>query len=258
MRTDEAKPIRDVDEDDFAARVIERSREVPVVVDFWAEWCAPCRALAPALERAVDARGGKVDLAKVNVDFNQDLAARYGIQGIPAVKAFRDGEVTAEFTGALPPAEIDRFLDGLVPSEAEQMAERAVAAGEEDGLRAALELDPHQTAAALALARLLLRRGDAQEASELTEPLAATDFVAAGLAARARLELAGEAPREALEALDRGEHEAGLELLQAEVEGADSDRREELRKLMVGVFTELGPESALARAHRRRLAAALG
>ena len=258
MTPDETTPIRDVDEDDFDARVIERSREVPVLVDFWAEWCAPCRALGPALERAVEGRGGKVDLAKVNVDYNEALAARYGIQGIPAVKAFRDGEVTAEFTGALPPAEIDRFLDGLVPSEAEEMAERAVAGGDEQELRAALELDPRQAAAAVALARLLLRRGDAEEALELTDPLSAADFVAAGLAARARLELSGDAPREAFEALDRGDHEGGLELLQAEVEGADADRRDELRKLMVGVFTELGPDSALARAHRRRLGAALG
>ena len=254
----ETTPVRDVDEDDFDLRVIERSRDVPVVVDFWAEWCAPCRALAPALERAVDAREGKVDLAKVNVDYNEDLAARYRIQGIPAVKAFRDGEVVDEFTGALRPEEIERFLDGLVPSEAQQMAERAAAEGDEQGLRAALALDPSRPDAATALARLLLARGEAQEALELTEPSSASDFVAAGLAARARLELAGDAPREALAALDGGDHERALELLQAEVEAADTGRREELRKLMVAVFTELGADSDLARTHRRRLSAALG
>jgi len=179
--------IRDVSEGEFDRLVIERSREVPVVVDLWAEWCAPCRALGPALERAVEDRAGGVELAKVDVDSNQALAACYSVQGIPAVKAFRDGEVAAEFTGALPPAEVERFLDELIPSEA----------------------------------------------LELAEPLADTDFIAAGLAARARLELAGQAPREAFEAWDDGDHERALELLQEEVATADADRREELRRVMV-------------------------
>ena len=257
MSTTGTSPVYDVDEDDFEQLVIARSREVPVIVDFWAEWCAPCRALGPALQRAVEAREGRVGLAKVNVDYNEDLAARYRIQGIPAVKAFRDGEVTAEFTGALPPAEIDRFLDSLLPSEAEQLAERAIAEEDERGLREALALDPRQAPAAKALARLLLRRGEAQEALEVTEPLGDADFVAAGLAARARLELAEGPPREAFEAWDAADHARALELLQEAVGTADRDRQEELRKVMVGAFTELGPESSLAREHRRRLAAAL-
>src|SRR5436305_9105777 len=103
----------DVSEHDFEPRVVERSREVPVVVDFWAEWCGPCRTLGPALEAAVARRAGQVELAKVDVDANQSLAAAFGIRGIPAVKAFRDGKIVSEFTGAIPPAQIEEFLDEL-------------------------------------------------------------------------------------------------------------------------------------------------
>ena len=151
-----------------------------MIVDFWAEWCAPCRALTPALEDAVGKREGAVELVKVDVDANQALAARYRVQGIPAVKAFRDGEVAAEFTGALPPAEIERFLDAVVPSEAEQLATEGAESGDEEALRRALELDPRQPAAAVALARLLLRRGDAEEALRGGRAPGRADFAAVG------------------------------------------------------------------------------
>src|SRR3954451_14517620 len=122
----------------FDRDVIARSREVPVVVDFWADWCGPCRALTPALERAAEARQGKVELVKVDVDANQQIAAQYGVQGIPAVKAFKDGEIVDEFVGAQPPVVVERFFDKLVPSEADAL----VAAGDDDSLRRALELEP--------------------------------------------------------------------------------------------------------------------
>src|SRR6202011_4741528 len=121
----------DVSEQDFETSVIERSRTVPVVVDFWAEWCGPCRQLGPVLEKAVAARAGKGELAKIDVDSTPAVARTFGIQSIPAVKAFRDGRVAAEFVGAQPPAAVDKFLDSLLPSEADQL----VAAGDEDSLR---------------------------------------------------------------------------------------------------------------------------
>ena len=172
--------VFDVDEAEFEQRVLERSKEVPVVVDFWADWCGPCKQLTPALERAAAARAGKVELAKVDVEKNKQLQAAFRIQSIPAVKAFKDGRVAAEFTGALPPAEVERFFDALVPSEADELA----ASGDEEALRRAVELDPNHTTARRELGKLLLRRGDTDEAIELLEG-ARGDFVADGLLARA-------------------------------------------------------------------------
>ena len=245
--------IFDVDEAQFEQRVVERSREVPVVVDFWAAWCGPCRALTPALEQAARAREGEVDLAKVDVDRNQGLAASFQVQGIPAVKAFRDGRLADEFTGALPPAEVERFFDRLVPSEADRLA----ASGDEAELRRALELDPRQQLAGQALGRLLLRRGEPQEALEVLEPFA-HDFAAAGLAARARLSMNGHEVEQAFSAWDEGDHASALEQLQQAFAAAtDSEERDLVRQAMVAIFVELGADHELAREHRRRLASAL-
>jgi putative thioredoxin len=232
---------------------VERSREVPVVVDFWADWCAPCRQLTPALEREAERRDGQVDLAKVDVDANPGLAARFRVQGIPSVKAFRDGEVVDEFTGALPPPRVESFFDGLVPSEADRLA----ATDDEAGLRRALELDPRHLEAARALGRLLLERGDAAEALQVLEPFPA-DFIASGLAARAQLAQEREGLEPAFAAWDAGDHAAALGRLQAALEEADGEEERDLiRRVMVAIFTELGTDHPLAREHRRRLAAAL-
>jgi putative thioredoxin len=243
--------IRDVDEAAFQADVIDRSHEVPVVVDFWAEWCGPCRQLGPALEAEAKARGDDVDLAKIDVDSNQTISRSFGIQGIPAVKAFKDGKVVAEFTGAIPPAQVAEFFNGLVPSEAERLAGSA----DEADLRKALELDPRQSGAAVALAKILIARGDTADAVEILAPFE-SDFAAAGLAARARLADEEELTA-AFAAWGEGRHEDALEALQPAVAEAEEERRDDIRRVMVGIFTELGPESELAREHRRRLALAL-
>jgi putative thioredoxin len=244
--------VFDVTEQDFEAQVLERSRTLPVVVDFWAEWCGPCRQLTPVLEQAVAAREGKVALAKLDTDRNPTISRAFGIQGIPAVKAFKDGRIVAEFTGAQPPAQVERFLDALVPSEAETLA----AAGDESSLRKALELEPNRADALVPLARLLHARGEDEEALALLQR-APGDFAGAGLAARIALQQTGTPPLDdAFAALDAGDHERALELLLAALPSADG-AKDEIRKVVVGVLDELGVEHPLARDARRRLAAAL-
>jgi putative thioredoxin len=242
----------DVTEATFATAVIERSKQVPVVVDFWAEWCAPCRQLGPVLERAVAERDGKIELVKVDTDNNPQLARDFNIQGIPAVKAFKDGAVASEFVGVQPPQAVDRFLDGLIPSETDGL----VAQGDEPSLRRAVELEPARADAAVPLARLLLARGDVDEAQELLARVPG-NFAAEGLLARIALERSGSPDlSDAFAALDSGAVEQGLDLLIDAITTADG-AKDEIRKVVVGVLDELGAESELARAARRKLATAL-
>ncbi len=241
----------DVSEATFDRDVIELSRQTPVVVDFWAEWCGPCRTLGPALEAAEASRGGRVLLAKVDVDANQGLLARFGIQGIPAVKAFRDGGVVNEFVGAVPKAKVDELFDSLLPSRADEL----LAAGDELSLREAAELEPRRADIAVALARKRLERGAEDDALSAVEGHEG-DFAAAGIAARIDLAKRGIAAA-SFDALDRGETSAALDLLLEQMPGADEDSREQLRRTVVGILTDLDPGDPTAIACRRRLATVL-
>jgi putative thioredoxin len=140
----------DVTDQTFDDAVLERSREIPVVVDFWAEWCGPCHALAPVLEGEIAERAGRVELVKVDVDANQGLAAQFGVSGIPAVKAFRNGAVVKQFVGAQSRASVSSFLDDLLaPPRAETLVDELRANGELPEVVAALDSDDVQGALAL-------------------------------------------------------------------------------------------------------------
>jgi putative thioredoxin len=241
----------DVTEITFKAEVIERSDALPVVVDFWAEWCAPCRQLGPILEREASKRSGRLELVKLDVDANPTISQSYGIQGIPAVKAFHKGRVVAEFVGAQPATAVERFLDSLFPSEAELLAHK----GDEASLRAALELEPGHAEAAVKLGRILHGRGQDPEALDVLGNVHRS-FAADGLSARIRLERDGVPYLQpAFSALDAGDIEHALNLL-IEAVALDRSNRDEIRRVVVGILDELGLDHPLANNSRTKLASA--
>jgi putative thioredoxin len=255
--------VFDVTEATFQADVLERSRTVPVVVDFWADWCGPCHALAPVLERAVERHQGEVVLARVDVDQNQRLAMAFQVQGIPAVKAFAGGRLVDEFVGAQPAQVVERFVESLLPSEADRAA--AAAAGLDPTQAAArwrevLEQDPDNLAARSGLADLALADGRPAEALELLRPVE-TDPEVAVLLARARLavEAADPASRFAAAAAQAGDGQpdpALSTLLEAVREGP-GETRDRARELMVDVFRVLGDDHPLTTVYRKALTRAL-
>jgi len=238
----------------FEFDVIERSREVPVVVDFWAPWCAPCRQLTPLLEQAVERHADEVVLAKVNIDENPMLAQRFQVMSIPLVKVFRDGKVVDEFAGLQSGHTIEAFINRLVPTKADRLVE----VGDEASLREAIEVDPGHTPARLALARLLAADGQTAELAQLLEPIS-YESEAAGILARVALaDIDTPDVQAGLAAWDAGLSEQALTHLLDAVRGTDDPaRRDVLRAAIVGMFGELGEHHPLTARFRKRLAQAL-
>ncbi len=273
--------VKDIDTEAFGPAVLQRSHEVPVVVDFWAEWCAPCRTLGPILERLAGEYAGQFELVKVDVDANQALAAQFGVQGIPFVLAFRDGQPVDRFTGALPEPAVRQWLDGIVPTEADRLvdaARDAIIAGDEAEadqlLRSVLAGEPGHQEAGTTLASLLLARGDTDEALIVLGHLSPTAEVER-LQAAARVAASQTSDIPALEArvaADPDDEDARLELARAlaahqeyepaldhmlRVVSSGGSRKDDARQAMIDVFGLLGNEHPLTGDYRRRLANAL-
>jgi len=277
--------VKDVADASFDADVIEHSRQVPVVVDFWAPWCGPCRTLGPLLERLAAEHKGAFVLAKVNVDESPAVAADFGIRSIPAVKAFRGGRIVDEFVGALPEPALRQFLRRILPSKADELSAQARvaeasgdAAAAERLFREALELDPNHPVSRLGVGRLLAETDATAALAELDRVLPGTAerTEADRLAARLRLagdDGAGEAELRARVERDPADLAARQDLARALAAREDyetalgellevirRDRRfddEAARKQMLDLFNILGPRHALTEKYRAELARVL-
>jgi putative thioredoxin len=251
----------------FEQVVIEGSKERPVVVDLWADWCGPCKSLGPVLERVADERSGAFVLAKLDIDANrvgQELLSAVQSQGIPTVVAFRDGAPVSMFIGAYPEEAVNDFVDSILPTEADRLADEAeaeVAAGNVEGaeqdFRDALEQDPDNAEAKVGLARILTARGELDAARDLVTPLLPDPEAERVLAA---IRVAGWSDLEEAGTLASAKRLAAKgrwrEALDGMV-GALQDDRDEARQAMVDAFAVLGDEHELVPEYRRRLASAL-
>jgi putative thioredoxin len=273
-------------EDNFEADVLERSHEVPVLVDFWAPWCGPCRVLGPVLEKLADEYSGKFVLAKINVDESPSLAGAFGVQGIPAVKLIKDGEIAGEFTGALPEPAVREMLSRYLPSEYDEQADEA-ADLEEQGkpaeaqaiYQSILDAEPTHAKSLLGLGRVLMNAGDRDGALETLErisPAAEERKIADRLIARLQLQgdqSADEATLRQKLAAQPDSVEARFDLAQAlaanekfeealseflDIVKSDRQFRDDgARKAMVQIFDVLAPDDPLIDKYRSELATVL-
>lgn len=231
----------DVTDATFNTEVVERSRQVPVVVDLWAPWCGPCRTLGPIIERVIDATQGRVVLAKINVDENPQASAAFKVQGIPAVYALKDGAVVDGFVGAQGEAAIAEFVAGLIPTETELEIERLLDKGDEASLRQALDLEAGNERAVLALAELLIGDGRTDEGVELLGRIPES-------AETRRLHALARAGGE----LEAGDIPARLDALLDRVKSDDEARQE-----FVDLLELLGPDDPRTAEYRKQLTARL-
>ena len=230
----------DVTDETFEAEVIEKSNEVPVVIDLWAPWCGPCKTLGPIIEKVVDSTGGKVVLTKVNVDENPAVGQAFRVQSIPAVYALKDGAVVDGFMGAYPEHAVQQFVDSLIPSEDEQTVKDLIAAGDEASLRLALGLEPTNEDAIVGLAELLVGQGSNEEALELLAKIPDTERTRK-VAAAARV---GDEPQD--------EYDRELNELLGKVKTDD-----EARQRFVDLLELMGNDDPRTAEYRRRLTAQL-
>lgn len=234
--------MADVTDASFEQDVLLRSKDVPVVVDLWAPWCGPCKTLGPIIEKVIAGTGGKVELAKVNVDENPQVSQAFQVQSIPAVYALKDGKVVDGFVGAQPEAAVQAFVDSLLPTEEETEVQRLVRAGDAESLRRVLELEPDNPEAVVGLAELLVGEGKRDDALELLARIPET-AESRRVAAMARLGGAETAVDDV---------DVKLEALLADVKHDDAARQE-----FVDLLEVLGPDDPRSAAWRKKLTAAL-
>lgn len=246
--------VIEVTEADFQTKVLEASKTAPVVVDFWAGWCEPCKTLGPILERFANEPESGFTLAKIDVDQNQRVSQAFGVQSIPTVIAFKDGQPVDMFTGAVPEVQVGEFISRLIPPKADERVvevESMIDAGKLDEAKARLteilDVEPTNQEAALTFAGLLIEEKQTDEALAILERQAPTVEVRQMMAA-ARLLSSGEG--------DVADPEASLPRLLAAVEAGGEDK-DTARLTMIDLFDLLGPEHPLTLEYRRRLASAL-